>query len=163
MPSTKSVRLDPVQSFKVEKPSTVVRSLSSQSSSDGCICRISWFSVGAIRCHRCLPSCREEQACDCPHGGRCTLCIPPTVHDVAAEIGSSGQNFTTIKVRLAARCNDDGSHHSASFTVAAVEFEEDRRLMGGRDGGFPRDQRYCFRCAHASTREVVVFCVCKGV
>ena len=65
------------------------------------------------------------------------------MHDVAAEIGSSGQNFT-IKVRLAARCDDDGSHHSASFTVAAVEFGEDRRLMGGRDGGFPRDQRYSF-------------------
>ena len=44
-----------------------------------------------------------------------------------------------------------------------VEFEEDRRLMGGRDGGFPRDQRYCFRCTHASTREVVVFCARDGV
>ena len=46
------------------------KSLSSQSSSDGCICRISWFSVDAIRCHRCLPSCREQQAFDCAHGGR---------------------------------------------------------------------------------------------
>ena len=44
--------------------------LSSQCSSDGCICRISWFSIDAIRCHRCLPSCREQQAFDCAHGGR---------------------------------------------------------------------------------------------
>ena len=93
MPSTKSVRLDPVQTFKVKKPSTVVISLSSQSSSD--ICRISWFSVDAIRCHRCLPSSREQQAEDAEHCAYRLRCMmsqlrsarvdktsPPSKHDL---------------------------------------------------------------------------------
>ena len=95
MPSTKSVRLDPVQTFKVKKPSTVVISLSSQSSSD--ICRISWFSVDAIRCHRCLPSSREQQAEDAEHCAYRSRCMMSQLRSARVDKTSPPSKYDLLR------------------------------------------------------------------
>ena len=146
MPSTKSVRLDPVQSFKVKKPSTVVISLSSQSSSD--ICRISWFSVDAIRCHRCLPSSREEQAEDAEHCAHRSRCMMSQLRSARVDKTSPPSKHDLLR----------GVVMMAHITAPPSQWQRSNSkktdaLMGRRGGGFPRDQRYCFRCAHASTRK----------
>ena len=52
------------------------------------------------------------------------MCVPLTLHDVVTQNGLSGQNFSAIKIRLAAKCDDGGSHHSAYIPIATVVFEE---------------------------------------
>ena len=99
MPSTKSVRLDPVQSFKVEKPSTVVRSLSSQSSSDAFVASRGFLLAQSDVTAACLRvannrhwSARTEDAEHCAYRLRCMMSqlrsarvdkiLPPSKYDL---------------------------------------------------------------------------------